>query len=75
MCVCTKESVETLAAQALSAVVPEAERKSIVLSVEIPEGLTALLDMRWTAEALGALLDNRVKYAPLRLNGMRHTSG
>lgn len=60
----TKESVETLAAQALSAVVPEAERKSIVLSVEIPEGLTALLDMRWTAEALGALLDNSVKYAP-----------
>lgn len=60
----TKESVETLVAQALSAVVPEAERKSIVLSVEIPEGLTALLDMRWTAEALGALLDNSVKYAP-----------
>ena len=58
------ESVKTLAAQALSAVVPEAERKSIVLSVEIPEGLTALLDMRWTAEALGALLDNSVKYAP-----------
>ncbi|ANU55601.1 HAMP domain-containing histidine kinase [Acutalibacter muris] len=60
----TKESVETLVAQALSAVVPGAERKSIVLSVEIPEGLTALLDMRWTAEALGALLDNSVKYAP-----------
>lgn len=58
------ESVKTLAAQALSAVVPEAGRKSIVLSVEIPEGLTALLDMRWTAEALGALLDNSVKYAP-----------
>ena len=58
------ESVKTLAAQALSAVVPEAGRKSIVLSVEIPEGLTALFDMRWTAEALGALLDNSVKYAP-----------
>ena len=60
----TKESVETLVAQALSAVVPEAERKSIVLSVEIPEGLTALLDMHWTAEALGTILDNAVKYAP-----------
>lgn len=59
-----KESVETLAAQALSAVVPEAERKSIVLSVEIPEGLAALFDLRWTAEALGTLLDNSVKYAP-----------
>ena len=60
----TKESVETLVAQALSAVVPEAERKSIVLSVEIPEGLTALFDLRWTAEALETLLDNGVKYAP-----------
>lgn len=60
----TKELVETLAAQALSAVVPEAERKSMVLAVEIPKGLTALFDLRWTAEALGTLLDNGVKYAP-----------
>lgn len=60
----TKESVETLVAQALSAVVPEAERKNIVLSVEAPEGLTALFDLRWTAEALETLLDNGVKYAP-----------
>ena len=60
----TENSVEALAAQALSAVVPEAEKKNIVLSVEIPEGLTALLDMRWTAEALGTILDNAVKYAP-----------
>lgn len=60
----TENSVEALVAQALSAVVPGAERKSIVLSVEIPAGLTALLDMRWTAEALGTILDNAVKYAP-----------
>lgn len=58
------ESVETLAAQALSAVVPAAERKSIVFSVEVPKGLTALFDLRWTAEAVGAILDNGVKYAP-----------
>lgn len=57
-------SVEDLAAQALSAVVPEAGRKGIILSVEIPRGSTAVFDMRWTAEALGALLDNGVKYAP-----------
>ncbi len=36
------ESVETLTAQALSAVVPAAEKKSIVFSVGIPQGLTAL---------------------------------
>lgn len=59
-----QESVETLTAQALSAVVPEAGRKGIVLSVEIPDKLTALFDLRWTAEALGAILDNAVKYAP-----------
>lgn len=58
------ESVETLTAQALSAVVPAAERKGIVFSVEIPRGLTALFDLRWTAEAVGTILDNGVKYAP-----------
>ena len=58
------ESVETLTAQALSAVVPAAEKKSIVFSAEIPEGLTALFDLRWTAEAVGTILDNGVKYAP-----------
>ena len=58
------ESVETLTAQALSAVVPAAEKKSIVFSVEIPEGLTALFDLRWTAEAMETILDNGVKYTP-----------
>ena len=58
------ESVKTLTAQALSAVVPAAERKNILFSVEIPEGLTALFDLRWTAEAVGTILDNGVKYAP-----------
>lgn len=58
------ELIETLTAQALSAVVPAAEKKSIVFSVEIPEGLTALFDLRWTAEAMETILDNGVKYAP-----------
>lgn len=58
------ESVETLTAQALSAVVPAAEKKSIVFSVNIPQGLTALFDLRWTAEAVGTILDNGIKYAP-----------
>lgn len=58
------ESVETLTAQALSAVVPAAEKKNIVFSVEIPQGLTTLFDLRWTAEAMETILDNGVKYAP-----------
>lgn len=57
-------SVEALTAQALSAIVPAAEKKNIVFSVEIPEGMTALFDMRWTAEAVGTIFDNGVKYAP-----------
>ncbi len=60
----TENSVEALAAQALSAVVPESESKNMVLAAEIPQGLTAVFDPRWTAEALGTILDNAVKYAP-----------
>lgn len=58
------ELVETLTAQALSAVVPAAEKKGIVFSVEIPGGQAAFFDLRWTAEAVGTILDNGVKYAP-----------
>ena len=58
------ESVEALTAQALSAIIPAAEQKSIVFSVEIPEKMTALFDLRWTAEAVGTILDNGVKYSP-----------
>lgn len=58
------ESVETLTAQALSAVVPAAEKRNIVFSVDITDELTALFDLRWTTEALGTILDNGVKYAP-----------
>lgn len=58
------ESVERLMAQALSVVVPAAERKNIVFSVDIPAGLAARFDLRWTGEAVGAILDNGVKYAP-----------
>lgn len=59
-----RESVEALAARALSAVVPEAGMKGLTLRAQIPEGLAALFDLRWTLEALGAILDNAVKYAP-----------
>lgn len=58
------ESVEALTAQALSAIIPAAEKKSIVFSVEIPEKMTALFDLRWTTEAVGTILDNGVKYSP-----------
>lgn len=38
--------------------------KGISFSVEHAPGLTALFDRKWTAEALGNLVDNAVKYTP-----------
>lgn len=41
-----------------------AAAKGISVSVENTQGLTALFDRKWTAEALGNLVDNAVKYTP-----------
>lgn len=43
---------------------PRAEAKRIALTVDVPEGLTAVFDAKWTEEALCNLLDNAVKYTP-----------
>lgn len=54
---------ETIA-RAMSGVWAAAERKHISLEVQCHEELTALHDPKWTAEAVGNLLDNAVKYTP-----------
>ena len=41
---------------------PKAEAKQITLTAELPDGLTAVFDAKWTEEALCNLLDNAVKY-------------
>lgn len=41
-----------------------AAAKGISFSVDNTPGLTALFDRKWTAEALGNLVDNAVKYTP-----------
>lgn len=51
-------------AQALNGVLPKAEAKNIGLSVECGESVTVRHDPKWTAEALGNILDNAVKYTP-----------
>ena len=43
---------------------PKAEAKQITLTAEVPDGLTAVFDAKWTEEALCNLLDNAVKYTP-----------
>lgn len=55
--------VDTLA-DAISGIMPLADRKGIRVQAEIDEGLRLVHDRRWTAEALHNLLDNAVKYTP-----------
>lgn len=54
---------ETIA-QAMSAVWVKAEGKGIEISVECDPEITVQHDTKWTAEALGNILDNAVKYTP-----------
>lgn len=51
-------------AQALGGIVGAAEQKEIAVTVDCPEDLVFSHDRRWTAEALGNILDNAVKYTP-----------
>lgn len=54
---------ETIAL-AMSAVWGKAEQKGIELSVECDPEITVQHDPKWTAEAIGNILDNAVKYTP-----------
>ena len=54
---------ETLA-DAISAVIPKAEKKQIDISVDYDDRLKVCHDRKWTAEAVYNLLDNAVKYTP-----------
>lgn len=51
-------------AQALNGVLTKAESKNIRFTVECEESVKVRHDPKWTAEALGNLLDNGVKYTP-----------
>lgn len=50
--------------QAMNGVLMKAEDKQIELSADCPPELTARHDPKWTAEAIGNILDNAVKYTP-----------
>ncbi len=58
-----RQPVRTLLEQAAAPVRPKAGEKG--MAIFLPEtGAEARFDRKWTAEALGNLLDNAVKYAP-----------
>jgi len=51
-------------AQSMSTVWAKAEAKQIDLSAECNPAITVQHDTKWTAEAIGNVLDNAVKYTP-----------
>lgn len=51
-------------ARAMSTVWAKAEAKGIDLSAECDPAITVQHDPKWTAEAIGNILDNAVKYTP-----------
>lgn len=51
-------------AQAMNTVWAKAELKQIELSVSCPAEIAVSHDPKWTAEAIGNILDNAVKYTP-----------
>lgn len=57
-----KTSLYDTIALALNGIWERAEDKDISLSVECDHDVTARHDVKWTAEALGNILDNAVKY-------------
>ena len=51
-------------AGAVSMILAEAEKKNIQLQADCNSKLTVKHDSKWTAEAIGNILDNAVKYTP-----------
>lgn len=50
--------------EAILTVQAAARAKNVTVHCEVDEGLLAVHDLKWTAEAVGNLLDNAVKYTP-----------
>ncbi|MCH1982860.1 HAMP domain-containing histidine kinase [Ruminococcus sp. OA3] len=59
-----EKNLYTTIAEAVGAVWAKAERKNIQIDVECDSCVLVRHDEKWTAEALGNILDNAVKYTP-----------
>ncbi len=59
-----KNSMVELVRMAVQTQFAAADEKGMDIYCQVPDGLTAVFDMHWTAEAVGNLLDNGVKYGP-----------
>lgn len=56
------QSLLPLMEEAVCQAAPKAEEKQIQLQLDCPARMKAVFDKKWTAEALGNILDNAVKY-------------
>ena len=59
-----ENSVKELLRQVIEANYANADAKNIDIRCNVPDDLTAVFDLRWTAEAVGNILDNALKYSP-----------
>lgn len=59
-----ENSVKELLRQVIEANYAQADAKNMEIHCDVSNKLTAVFDLRWTAEAVGNILDNAVKYAP-----------
>lgn len=62
-----RQPVEPLLLEATEEILPKAEKKKIHVKLQgnFSNNMKAVYDKKWTAEALGNILDNAVKYSPL----------
>lgn len=61
-----RQPIEPLLLEAMEEILPKAEKKKIHVKLHgNPSHMQAVYDKKWTAEALGNILDNAVKYSPL----------
>lgn len=61
-----RQPIEPLLLEAMEEILPKAEKKKIHVKLQgNPSHMQAVYDKKWTAEALGNILDNAVKYFPL----------
>lgn len=61
------QPVEPLLLETMEEILPKAEKKKINVKLQgnFSDNMKAVYDKKWTAEALGNILDNAVKYSPL----------
>ena len=59
-----QQPIRLLVERAVEEIIPKAEEKKIQILCDLPENIEAVYDLKWTAEALGNILDNAVKYSP-----------